>query len=292
METKYPAGRIHVHCFDNRGKLYSHIALWDTLQATRRDSSVELFTRFYYVKGEVNDLDGDGYSEVVLSFTDRLFYPSGLVVVSLKDQSFRSFIHPGHMKRFIIGDFDHDGKKEIVLGGKNQAIKNACITVLDPSVLNGSSPDLYGVKFKGFEDDVAKYYIKLPISPLCKKHWEICGSKGCTKPVLAALQINERGNLQASVREKYLDRNNCSMIFSFSKKWQCTDLIFTDVYKDALMRSCGITDRQSLSDSLNAIARSLRKGIKYFDGSEWSEKPKINSGYLRTISKRETQGRA
>jgi len=196
------------------------------------------------------------------------------------------------MKRFIIGDFDHDGKKEIVLGGENQAIKNVCITVLDPSVLNGSSPDLYGVKFKGFEDDVAKYYIKLPISPLCKKHWEICGSKGCTKPVLAALQINERGNLQASVREKYLDRNNCSMIFSFSKKWQCTDLIFTDVYKDALMRSCGITDRQSLSDSLNAIARSLRKGIKYFDGSEWSEKPKINSGYLRTISKRETQGRA
>jgi len=292
VETKYPAGRIHVHCFDNRGNLYSHIALWDTLQATRRDSSIELFTRFYYVKGEVNDLDGDGYSEVVLSFTDRLFYPSGLVVVSLKDQSFRSFIHPGHMKRFIIGDFDHDGKKEIVLGGENQAIKNVCITVLDPSVLNGSSPDLYGVKFKGFEDDVAKYYIKLPISPLCKKHWEICGSKGCTKPVLAALQINERGNLQASVREKYLDRNNCSMIFSFSKKWQCTDLIFTDVYKDALMRSCGITDRQSLSDSLNAIARSLRKGIKYFDGSEWSEKPKINSGYLRTISKRETQGRA
>jgi len=291
VDTKYPAGRIHVHCFDNRGNLCSHIALWDTLQATRKDGSIELFTRFYYVKGEVNDLDGDGYGEVVLSFTDRLFYPSGLIVVSLKDQSFKSFIHPGHMKRFIISDFDHDGKKEIVLGGENQAIKNVCITVLDPSVLNGSSPDLYGVKFKGFEDDVVKYYIKFPISPLCKKHWEICGSKGCTKPVLAALQIDERGNLQASVSEKYMDKNNCSMIFSFSKKWQCTNIIFTDVYKDALMRSFGIAGRKSLSDTLKAIGISLRKGIKYFDGTEWSERPVINSGYLRTLSKRGTQGR-
>jgi len=93
------------------------------------------------------------------------------------------------------------------------------------------------------------------------------------------------------VREKYLDRNNCTMIFSFSKNWQCTNIIFTDVYKDALMRSFGITGRKAFSDTLKAIGISLRKGIKYFDGTEWSETPAINSGYLRTLSKRGTQGR-
>jgi len=287
---KTPAGRIHLHCFADNGRLVRHVALWDSLEVRTSDGKYS-FKRFYYVQGELNDLDGDGYKEAVLSFTDRLYFPSGVVVISLRDGSTRSFVHLGHMKKFVIGDFDRNGKKEIVVGGERNGTNTCFIVVLDPDVMDGSTPSFRTVKFTGFEDDVAKYYIKIPISSLCLQYRKVCGHEGCAKPSMVSVQLDEERRPQFGVTENFSNREKNSILYTLGRDWRCVSITFTDFYLASFQSAFGINDDAALRDSIEANHKRLMSGFKYLDKNKWVDELTVNSGYLETLKKRKLRNK-
>ncbi|MBD3180285.1 MAG: hypothetical protein GF417_12315, partial [Candidatus Latescibacteria bacterium] len=111
-----PAGRIHTHLFDNSGKLMNHIPLWDSL-LIKAGEIKRPFADFTYCQDRVADLDEDGLMELVIASVHIEFSPSLTAVVSFKEESYRIYIHGGHLKRLATGDFNRDGRQDMVLGG-------------------------------------------------------------------------------------------------------------------------------------------------------------------------------
>jgi hypothetical protein len=265
-------GKLHLHLFSNRGELQWSISWSDSLIHT---DGIErrLFKKFYYCQGKLEDLNNDGYKDLVFSLTQSEYYPGVIGFVSLKDQKVQSFVHIGYINRFAIGDFEKDGRKEIVAAGVNNGLDaGGVIAVLDPARMNGSSPDAFPLKYEGFSDDVAKYYIKLPKSALCRVP-EI----GNGRPAVTRINVGNNDTLSFAVSEKAY-----ALLYRFDKRWRCIEVVATEPYMfqyKLLQKAHGLPE-------LGSHLKALKSEVEYWTGSDWARTPTVNKSYLKLISQK------
>ncbi len=270
-----PCGKLHVHLFSNSGDLIWHVSWLDTLFHTYGEES-RTFRKFYYCLDELVDLDGDGYKELVVSMSQRSWYPGVIARINLRDGSFKSFVHNGYITIFTTGDFDLDGKKEIVAAGLNNGLDaGGVIVVLDPMIMNGSSPDAFRFKYEGFSNDIARYYIKLPKSAL----FRVPDFKE-SKPEVQRINIEEDGTLSFGVVE-----NEYALLYYFDEKWRCSGVVATDPYKFQYRLLQKPYDLPELSQHLN----QLRTMVEYWTGEDWTRDPTINRSYNKILSQGKIQ---
>ncbi len=115
------------------------------------------------------------------------------------------YVHPGHFSTsiFLREDLDGDGVKEIVLGGENNGYNQACLAVLDPRHVQGSSPHegLSAWTFEGVPPGKEDHFLLFPRSSLC----EVMAQRNRVAAV--ALRPDDR-RIEVTVQECYEEHDS------------------------------------------------------------------------------------
>jgi hypothetical protein len=86
------------------------------------------------------DFDGDSKVEVLCLAVHDLFPCLVLKIDANSGRTVSAYLNTGHLNSVAAVDLDGDTRPEIVLAGVNNALRHACIVVLDPRHIEGCSP--------------------------------------------------------------------------------------------------------------------------------------------------------
>jgi hypothetical protein len=124
-----------VFCFDRRGREMWHFRAGRPIRFGRQDYA-DFVTRGF----EANDLDKDGRQEVIVISHASSFFPCQLAVLGSDGKLLGEFWNSGQLTDIAFVDLEHDGKKEIIASGQNNEYNKGCLVVLDAARVSGSSP--------------------------------------------------------------------------------------------------------------------------------------------------------
>ena len=273
-DAQLPVGRIHVHLFSHQGRLLRHVATMPEIKVNWPDST-RIYKDLTYRCDSVEDLDGDGFKEVLIAFSEVVWWPSGLINVSLLRGDYQVFLHRGHMFEFITVDFEGDGRKQIVAGGRNNPDGIEVVAVLDPERMHGMTPPprWFGLEAPGYEDDVAMYYIVFPTSELREVH------QGIDKPYLKTVRLDDqedRVRIHVDEEDPRYSRPN-TILYYLDSNWRCVEIQYSDPYKQSFKLALGGID---IAERLERQTQRLRREFRYYTGSGFSSSPVLNAGYL------------
>jgi len=79
--------------------------------------------RFVVIDFQAADLFHTGENKIVFTARDLTWFPSRMGVLSLDGKLEASYSHPGFVRQFTIGNFDHDGDLEILASAENNNLK-------------------------------------------------------------------------------------------------------------------------------------------------------------------------
>jgi len=225
----------------------------------------------------VSDTDGDGKSELYVQTHHGTAPPYTLARFSLEDFSSREFIHNGHIRGMKVMDIEEDGRKEIVLSGYNPILNSAVIIVLDPEIINGSSPRGARLELPAFSHDVAKYYIRLPDSYLYEPF------------SMETMKLNAEFIDNNAFLSVYVKSRGKDVIFDFDENLICRNVTLTELrrakvinikefWADKRVDPRRYHDYIDQSDYAGHID-SLVAGVRYWDGENWQDHPAENRSY-------------
>lgn len=265
-----PKGRLHVHVFEHNGVCVHHITLLDSLVLYKANTSY-VFEDYYLLHTQLYDFNKDGVKEIVISTTHYDDLPSAIIHIDPKSGEIKTFAHIGYIPRFAIYDFDRDGSMDIVAGGVNVfPLEGAVAVVLDPSSMNGSSPAITGIRFRGLESDPAKYYIHLPASRL-RSLPEI----DCDKPEVNEINLESDGLISFGMIE-----GGYSYKFHFNDSCRC-------VFVEPVSNTKKAYDRLRSKYKMPGIEtqlEELRSGVRYWNGKKWVNEPTPNKSNARSMN--------
>ena len=267
------SNRLHFYRFDDRGKEEDEVIYSEEEILGEEIDLAGIKKPILMPEFNPADLDGDGKLEIYILTHHALRAPSSIIRVIPASMEIESFFHRGGALRMAIGDCDSDGRKEIVFGGFSPAIDRALIFVLDHRFIRGSSPGGYCYSAEGNCLDVAKYCIRLPDCSLYEyfklETWKL-------NP-----DVKEgRHGIVLSVKSSGPDAR-----FTFAPSLDCISVNMEDVLNELLTRKDETFKIHA--DGIVDIERRLRKGVRYWNGSEWVAEPVMNRSYIELLSKSE-----
>jgi len=276
-----PEGRIHVHLFSNDGKEVHHIETMDSIRFNWYGDMAS-YRNFCYCRDELTDIDDDGYKELILSINHSPMWFSAILNIDLETGHVQEFVHFGHMIRFITGDFDRDGSKEIIAGGECNAISPGVVVVLDPENMEGSSPAIDFVRFPDFERNVAKYYMLVPRTIVCDS------TRSCDRPYVATLERFDDGRLKVGVWEgRDPDGGSAnSLLYFIDQHWRCVGVTWTTPYVKRFrkVRDLEDTDDATAHNAIVDYLDRMKKEFRYYNGTGFEYEPVVNRGYIDAVS--------
>ena len=124
----------------------------------------EDFSADYRIYGlVVDDLDGDGRSEIVVDSFHRPNYPCQLLVLDHEGKTRGEYWSSGQFSDIVVHDLDGDGKPEIIAGGTNNEYRSGVLAVFKPAQIHGASPQTSDEYIsKGLDPGTQEFYILLP----------------------------------------------------------------------------------------------------------------------------------
>jgi hypothetical protein len=275
-------GTIHVHLFNRKGEELRHVVAFDSFEVTLGEES-EFFRDVGYNRDVIMDLDGDGFKEVIIYFVERLWAPSGVTMYSLKDETSSTFMHCGHIQRFIVNDYDKDGTYDIIVAAECCYTNNSALIVLDPDHIKGSSPHIEGIpRFAGYDNNIAKYLILMPKSEIFKAQYEVVENYA-QRPNIKSLFVTDDEHVQIGVCEWDFEKTGAVLLYKFGSDWRCTNVFGTGPYEKKfheLLRN-GEIDVNGMK--YREYERSLANQFLYMDGDTFVSKPTVNSSYTEFV---------
>lgn len=157
-------------------------------------------------------------------------------------------------------DIDADGKKEILVAGLNDEYRTGFLAVFDASDIRGSSPQTESTACKNCGAGSEKYYLIFPrtdVDKILAPH----------KEGMECINILPNGRIQL--------RTGVSNIFYIlDSQLRLLDVQGSDFFwlRHRELRAAG-----KISSELNdAYYENLKKGILYWDGTQWTSTPTMN----------------
>ncbi|MBD3424543.1 MAG: hypothetical protein GF417_08915 [Candidatus Latescibacteria bacterium] len=122
----------------------------------------------------------------------------------------------------------------------------------------------------------AIYYIRVPASRLCGN------IDGCGRPAINDVTIGSDNNLKFGARENSSKYKNIAYFYRLDSDMRCYNVTFTDPYVNMYKMVFGLEGKE-LGSQLSTERDSMMNGLRYWDGSEWKNKPVINSRYTELL---------
>ncbi|MEQ9104876.1 MAG: hypothetical protein RIE53_09265 [Rhodothermales bacterium] len=159
----YTGSTAHLHITDGRSLIVRSHAIFDLELPYDLDLSI-IHGRMTPVGLIAADLDQNGRVEIYSSAFHE-YYPAIIVKTdALTGEVLDIYHHPGAIHAMNIHDVDGDGFMELLLGGTNNAFRQAVIIVLDPRDIGGFGPG-QGTYQPGPGPTLhEKAYLRLPVT--------------------------------------------------------------------------------------------------------------------------------
>jgi len=224
---------------------------------------------------DVGDFDNDGKPEVyILAYGD--LYPGFLLKLdALTGKELGIYINTGQFQSMDFVDLNNDGKQEILLAGVNNALRSACLVVLDPKHIDGHSPLTEKYKLEGYKQGTAKYYLLIPPTIIGqvykdKSKWNAAGVD----------MINYKDKIiKLTVKDVNLNLEYIPTFYIFFNFQLRSLYVTTSDYYDMLAEKLKREGKISAIPNQNYFQEYL-KTIQYWDGEKWVNKPVMNGKYV------------
>jgi hypothetical protein len=247
--------------YDNR----SHLRFKKTF-----DESIRYLGRQYsdtWTAERVIAVDGDfrGQKDIFASWTTGRS-PQVFTRVNAQGDELGQYWHFGVMFGMFAADLNGDGKKELILTGRNDTLDSLhqefpAIAVLDPMRIVGKKKSAASAGFALQESDAEIYYLRLPVSPLSAALDKYEQVHNLTQDRDGTLAFSV-GNAVNSADPDFADYE-----YRFSRNLQILEVKSTDVTDRLYARKAreGLVKGKIDAAYLNA----LKNGVRYWDGREW-----------------------
>jgi hypothetical protein len=237
-------------CFNKKGKLIWRFKAGKSIQYNNQKISSD----FDIGLVRVEDINNDGLNEIVMIARHKIYFPSRISVLNNKGELIGEYWNSGHIECIEFLDLDNDGFKEIILGGLNNNYLKACLVVLDPRNINGSSPQEKGTRYYSEElsPGTEKYYILIPRNEIGRLF---------LYDIIDAIDLYDNKRIQVSTSKskvfyEFDNRLNPSFVL-------CGDQ-FNYIYKNFNQQGKITTPLRSLKENI------FKSEILYWDGNDWA----------------------
>jgi hypothetical protein len=178
-------------------------------------------------------------------------------------------------------DLDHDGITEVLLCGVNNALRQACLVVLDPRFISGHSPLAGDYEITGYPPGLEKAYILIPKTIVGDAFLE----ESKNNSALAIFMQPASQNFFLLIREiTVFDpplKDKLVMLygyFGFDLRIQIGTGDCYDLLAEKLFREKRISRMPDY-----AYFEAYKKAMMYWDGEGWQNQPVMNKHYLKAV---------
>ncbi len=160
-ETSEANKNGRIACFDNSGDL-----IWEYILTTKLSTQKENFPEQYVIRLILDIVKEDNLNVIYAAAQNIVYYPN--IIFRLDARTGKrlpgTFLHSGSIERGIIGDFNKDGKKELVAAGINNGYERAIMFSINLEELKKESQGLSApnYSFKNFNIASFNGYLLLP----------------------------------------------------------------------------------------------------------------------------------
>ncbi|MCP9291480.1 hypothetical protein [Gracilimonas sediminicola] len=237
------------------------------------------------IQGE--DLDQDGVEEVIISTRHVDYFPSFLLVLDSETGRIKKkYLHAGSIHEVLVKNVDEDIEQELIIGGLNNSLKKAFVSILDYDYIFGQGASTERYKTKGYKNAVEMLYVLFPKTLPVETSG---GRRGFETDLYHISETGDNGLRVAIAETHHLNNkrteNNAQVFYLFDESFKVSSVGSTDIY-DAYARDIyesGQTD--ILADG--KYLESFKDSLLYWNGESFQYEPTINKEYLRAIGELE-----
>jgi hypothetical protein len=262
LQTQDETGEGVILCFDSKGR-----QLWKFRAGRQMKYGDKTCSGDYRTQGVLaRDLDGDGHLEVIVVSVHRPSWPCQLALLDDRGNLKGEYWNAGYFNDVAFVDINGDGLKEIVAGGNNNEYGLGCLAVLSPRSISGASPQR-GFDFRSPELKPGSelFYILLPRTDV-----DLAENYPVDGVVTVDVLDNRRIQAKTSLTGIYYQFD-----FSFLEKDVILSHGFIQAHEKARLEG-------KIESVLNSeYERSLIRGIRFWDGEEWSPGPVVRQARIQ-----------
>jgi len=245
-----------IFCFNWKGK-----ELWHYRPGMERLFGGHLFSSEYPIHGfELFDKDDNGSFEVVLLTGHQPHSPSELIVIDHQGKVGGEFVNWGRFMDIAFSDLDADGDSEVLVVGHNDEYRTGFLAVFDPSRISGSSPQSADYACQACGAGSAIFYLLFPRTDVDKILAPL-------KEAACRIDITPEGRFQVTTLISHI-------FFILDPQLRLLDVQGSDSF---WLRHREFKAAGKISSELNdAYYENLKKGVLYWDGTQWTSTPTMN----------------
>ena len=250
--TQDQYGVEYFYCFDFKGNELWKYPLGDTITYD------EVFQDFCIRGFDSEDLNNDGYPEIILITNAVTRFPTRICILNHLGKSQGEYWNSGHLSDFVAKDLNGDGIKELIVVGQNNESGKGCVIVLDPQNIGGGSPqkDPY-TTIAALKTGTEKYYLLLPRT-------EVDILKSVTE---AAVRIHILGNglFEIVAGQSFIN-------FYFNDKLEPKNIVLSHAFHNLHSEYLRKGEVDIIQDE-QAYIQNLLNNVLYWNGKQWVNKP-------------------
>jgi hypothetical protein len=263
-KTEYEFYETGLFCFDDKGH-----KLWRYKPGRELDYGGRVYSGDYRIFGiEPYDINHDGYLEIFLLTAHQPHSPSALVVLDWHGTPLGEFYNFGRISDLAYDDFDGDGRVEVAAAGENDEYGKACLAIFDPLRIAGSSPQSQDFGCERCGKGSEEYYVLFPrtdVDLILKP----------PKEEIKAIHLLENRRLE-------LDTAVSHVFFELDYGARVQDVKPSDYFEEQHreLKAAG-----KITSNLNtAYWEALKKGVLYWNGTDWTSIPSQNLNIMGSRS--------
>jgi len=159
IQTQDEVDEGKLYCFNNQGKI-----LWTYNTGRPLQFGGKSYSQAFRIHGlRVKDWDQDGKDEILVISNHFYRFPCQITLLDLNGLKKGEYWHSGYLKDYEFIDLDQNGQYEIILAGMNNEWNTPVCLVLDPSHMQGTSPQSENEYIlQDMEKGNELYYLRFP----------------------------------------------------------------------------------------------------------------------------------
>ncbi|MFO7865557.1 MAG: helix-turn-helix domain-containing protein [Candidatus Aminicenantes bacterium] len=234
----------------------------DGMELWRHDFNLPtpLDEEYYRQAFRTADLDGDGFLEVILFSNQYMEFPTQMLRLDHEGDILGEYWNSGRFNDIFFYDVQGNGRKDIIVAGKNNEFKAPIIVVFDGEDISGSSPNSGEYASPSLAPGSEKYYIRLPVSEPAR----------ALNPHEGTGYIVRRadGSWAFFIYPSGLE-------YRFDENFRIQEVRTSDTY-ERLFREAKRAGYITGSPD-EAHMEKLKQGVRYYGGEKWTAEPAMRN---------------
>ncbi|MBE3130623.1 MAG: hypothetical protein IMZ54_07885 [Acidobacteria bacterium] len=207
----------------------------------------------------IRDINGDGLLETVAESFHAPDWPCQLAVLDSSGKMVGEFWNAGYLRDLTYHDIDGDGREELIVCGVTNEYRGGCLIVFDTRDIRGSSPQSGEFLCEGLGAGSELYYVTVPFLDISKAMGDLVAG-------LRDIDITENDRIRVTT--------TTGLWYEFGFDLKCVQVSWGHGY---IVRHEEMVKAGRIASVLDEAFRdALFKGIRYWNGSEWTAEPARN----------------